>query len=301
MTGAGRPPRGVFVGLSTLDVVYRVVAPPRANQKVVGHDQLVLAGGPASNAAVAFGGLGGAALLVTALGGHPLSRMVVDELARYGVDCLDATPGFAGPPPLSAVMVSAATGERAVVSDNGVRAEAGRVDLTGRLRDADVVLVDGHHPGLVRAALRAAVRHGVPVVVDGGSWQPVFAEVMPRAEFALCSADLRVPGVPAERTLDALLGLGARAAGVSDGARPLRWATATDRGEVPVPRVDVVDTLGAGDVLHGATAFAVASRGASAAALRRWLPWAVSVASLSATSPGTRTWLGAVDSLPPPP
>lgn len=299
MLTGDRAPRGVFVGQATVDVLYRVAAPPRANEKVVARDQMLLAGGPATNAAVAFRALGGTAVLVTALGTHPLSRTVVDELARYRVDLVDATPEFGGPPPVSAVMVSAATGERAVVSDSEVRREVGSIDLAGWLGDADVLLVDGHLPGLARAGVDAAARHGVPVVVDGGSWRPVFAEVVPRAEFVLCSATLRVPGVPAEGTLDALLGRGAGAAGVSDGARPLRWAAAGERGEVPVPEVTVVDTLGAGDVLHGAAAYALARRGASAAALRSWLPWAASVASLSARFPGTRSWLREVDSLPP--
>ena len=294
-----RAPRGVFVGLATLDVVYRVSAPPRANQKITAHDRLLLAGGPATNASVAFGGLGGDPLLVTALGNHVLCRTVVDELAGYGVECVDTTPDHPGPPPVSTVLVSVSTGDRAVVSDNGAHREVPWTDLTGRLRDADVLLVDGHHPRLARAAVDAAARHGVPVVVDAGSWRPVLAEVIPRADFVLCSADLRVPGIPAVGTLDALLSRGARAVGVSDGANPLGWATGGERGEVSVPTVDVVDTLGAGDVLHGAAAYAVARRGVSAAALRRWLPWVVSVASLSTTRAGTREWLSAVGSLPP--
>lgn len=302
MTDADPVPCGVFVGLATLDVIYRVSAPPGPNEKLTAHDRMLLAGGPATNAAVTFGALGGVALLVTALGAHALSRTLVAELARYGVDCLDATPDHDGPPPMSAVMVSQATGERAVVSDTEACLDVAPVhlaDLAERVREADVVLVDGHHPVLTRAGVDAAVSYDVPVVVDGGSWKPVFSEVMPRAGFALCSADLRVPGVPAAGTLAALLGQGARAAAVSNGAKPLRWAAVGERGEVPVPEVDVVDTLGAGDVLHGAAAFAVARRGMSPAALRRWLPWAVSVASLSTGSPGTRAWLPAVDSLPP--
>lgn len=293
----------MFVGLATVDVVYRVPGPPRANEKVTADDRLLLAGGPATNAAVTFRALGGDALLVTVLGRHPLAGTIAEELARYGVACVDAAPDVPEPPPISAVLVSAETGDRAVVSDNEGQRGRGvvRTDVVERVRDMDVLLVDGHHPALARAAVRAACRHEVPVVVDAGSWRPVFAEVIPHAAFVLCSADLRVPGVAADRTLDALLARGARAAGVSAGGGPLRWAAGGAVGEVPVPRVDVVDTLGAGDVLHGASAFAAASRGVEPAALRAWLPWAVAVASLSTTMSGTRAWLSAVDTLPPPP
>jgi Sugar kinases, ribokinase family len=294
-----RSPRGVFVGLATLDLIYRVSAPPRANQKITAHSRLLSAGGPATNASVTFGGLGGDPLLVTALGDHVLARTVVDELTGHGVECMDTTPDDPGPPPMSTALVTVSTGERVVISDNDAGREAPRTDLARQLRDRDVLLVDGHHPRLVRAAVDGAVRYGVPVVVDAGSWRPVLAEIVPRADFVLCSADLRIPGVPVEDTLEALLGRGARAVGISDGARPLRWATAEEYGEVPVPTVDVVDTLGAGDVLHGAAAYAVACRGTSATALRRWLPWAAAVASLSTTRSGTRAWLSEVDSLPP--
>jgi sugar/nucleoside kinase (ribokinase family) len=297
--GGGPAPRGVFVGLATLDVVHRVPAPPRADEKVVAADTLLLAGGPAANAAVAFAAVGGSATLVTGLGSHPLARSVTGDLADHGVACVDTTPEHADPPPLSSVLVTAATGERAVVSDHGRRHDVPWVDLAPVLRGADVLLVDGHHPRLARAAVDASVRLGVPVVVDAGSWKQVFAEILPRADLVLCSADLRLPGVPDDATLDALLARGATAAGRSRGAAPLLWAAGAERGEVRVPRVEVVDTLGAGDVLHGAAAYAVARRGVSAAALRRWLPWAVRIASLSCTAPGTRAWLRTGQRLPP--
>lgn len=295
----GPAPRGVFVGLATLDVIYRVAAPPRPDEKIVASDTLLLAGGPAANAAVAFRGLGGTATLVTGLGSHPLARSVADELASHGVHCVDTTPDHTAPPPLSSVLVTTSTGERAVVSGNDHRHDVPWTDLAALLRDADVLLVDGHHPRLARAAVDASVRLGVPVVVDAGSWKQVFAEIVPRADLVLCSAGLRLPGVPDEATLDALLARGARAVGRSDGAGPLRWATGGEHGEAAVPRVDVVDTLGAGDVLHGAAAYAVARRGVSPKALRRWLPWAARVASLSCTLPGTRAWLRSVHTLPP--
>ena len=53
-----QPPRGLFVGLTTLDLIYHADHPPQANQKVVAKDMMFAAGGPATNAAVAFAALG---------------------------------------------------------------------------------------------------------------------------------------------------------------------------------------------------------------------------------------------------
>lgn len=285
-----RAPRGVFVGLATLDLIYRVAATPGANEKVTARDLLVQAGGPAANAAVAFSAVGGQAVLVTALGQHPLARTVIDELAHHGVECVDATPDHAGLPPMSSVLVTTRTGERAVVSGSAVHRDVPWLDVAPWLRGADALLVDGHHARLARAAVDTAAGAGVPVVVDAGSWRSVFAELIPRAAFVLCSADLRLPGTSPEATLDGLLARGAIVAGRSDGGRPVEWQTTTRRGVVEVPTVQPVDTAGAGDVLHGAVAYGVARLGVTVPALERWLPWAVEVASVSCMHPGTRAW-----------
>lgn len=45
-------PHGLFVGLSTLDVIHRIDKRPGRNEKVTALAQFVAAGGPAANAAV---------------------------------------------------------------------------------------------------------------------------------------------------------------------------------------------------------------------------------------------------------
>ncbi len=55
------PPRGLFVGLSTLDLVQRVSRRPGANEKVVAQRCDIAAGGPAAVAAVTFGAIHGCA------------------------------------------------------------------------------------------------------------------------------------------------------------------------------------------------------------------------------------------------
>ena len=50
--------RGLFVGMTTLDCLYQVARSPAANEKVTAHKSLLVSGGPATNAAVAFAQLG---------------------------------------------------------------------------------------------------------------------------------------------------------------------------------------------------------------------------------------------------
>src|SRR4051812_10229747 len=148
-----KTPVGVFVGLATLDVIHRIAKPPAVDEKITSTAQFVAAGGPAANAAVTFAALGGAATLVTALGDDPVADLIRADLATYGVTVVDAAAGSTPAVPVSAVSVVESTGDRSVVSLDAVNSDA--VPPTGLddlVAGADVVLVDGHHPVIARAA-----------------------------------------------------------------------------------------------------------------------------------------------------
>ncbi len=281
--------RGLFVGLTTLDLVQRVERRPGVNEKVVAQRSDLAAGGPAAVAAVAFGALGGRSVLLSALSPGPVGRLAAGELDRAGVQIVDAWAAGADLS-ISAITVLDETGERSVVSRNAVDVIAAvPADLPVLARDADVVLIDGHHPDLALAAARAARTAGVPVVLDCGSAKPVYARLVPLADAVVCSAGFTA-GEPDgfDAIATALLADGARLVAMTAGAAPVRWRTRQATGVVEVPVVTVCDTLGAGDVLHGAVAFARA-RGVTDP--ERSLRFGVVVASLRVQHVGPRTWL----------
>jgi sugar/nucleoside kinase (ribokinase family) len=284
---AERGLRGLFVGLATVDLVQRVARRPGVDEKVVALSSDVAVGGPATVAAVTFGALGGHSVLLSALGPGPLGRLAAGELGRAGVRIVDAWAAGADLS-ISAITVLDDTGERSVVSRNAEdMAAVVPTDLPALARDADVVLLDGHHPDLAVAAAQAAQAAGVPVVLDCGSPKRVYAELVGLADAVVCSASFvagQPPGFAA-----ALLAGGARLVAMTAGAAPVRWRTRQAAGAVEVPPVTVRDTLGAGDVLHGAVAFARA-RGVTDP--ERSLSFGVAVASLRVQHVGPRAWLG---------
>src|SRR5690554_2563571 len=76
---------------------------------------------PAATAAATTVALGAAVRLVTAVGSGPLADAVLADLAVAGVEAVDAVPPgrrAEARPAVSTVLVTAATGERAVVSTN---------------------------------------------------------------------------------------------------------------------------------------------------------------------------------------
>ena len=283
-----RRPVGLFVGLATLDVIHRIAEPPAVNEKITASGQFVSAGGPAANAAVTFAALGGAATLVTALGDEPVADLIRADLRAYGVDVVDAAQGTTRPVPVSAVSVVEATGDRSVVSLDAVTSDAAppaRLDEV--VAGADVLLVDGHHPLIARTAVRYATARAVPVVVDAGRWKPVMDDLLAAATDMVCSNDFRVPGTDGPRsTASALLDRGVPTVIITHGADPVEWWSGGRSGSVAVEPVPVVDTLGAGDVFHGAYCFYgddtdVADRIARSAR----------VAALRCSVVGPRAWL----------
>lgn len=264
------PPLLVCCGLATLDVVQVVDHVPAPDEKLVAGGLDVSFGGPAANAAATAAALGVPTLLVTALGTGPVADLVRAGLVAAGVEVVDLLAGRPGSPAVSTVLVTAATGERAVVSVNAtgagdLRAAAEEVVATVLAR-ATAVLVDGHHLGAAGVVAAAAHTRGIPVLLDGGSWKPGLDALLPDVDHAVLSADFALPGAPVHDPLDALAELGPRFVAQSAGAGPVRILETSGDGvrtssvlhPPEVPASEVVDTLGAGDVLHGATAAALA-------------------------------------------
>jgi len=282
----------LLAGLCTVDVVQRVDELPAPGEKAQSTSVAVAAGGPATNAAVTVAALGATATLLTVLGTHPLADLARADLAAHGVDARDMLPSYPGPPALSAVAVRERDGERTVVSNNagnlarGVAGDAADATAaTGFDRDnpPGAVLVDGHHPEL---ALRTAVRArdaGIPVVLDAGSWKPVFADLLPLVDIAACSAQFRGPDLHKRGVVTVI---------TTAGPGPVRWSVGGRGGLVEVPPVEARDTLGAGDVWHGALAFAVArSRLGTGTGVPELISFANRVAAERVRHPGPRAWV----------
>jgi sugar/nucleoside kinase (ribokinase family) len=293
----------LLVGLCTVDVVQRVTDLPSPGEKVQSTGVEVSAGGPATNAAVAVAGLGGTARLVTVLGRHPLAVLARDDIARHGVRLLDTRPELTTPPAVSAVAVRERDGERVVVSHNaaGTTEDVPMPSWPDLLAGVGALLVDGHHPKLAVAAARAARGRRIPVVLDAGSDKPVLSELLPLVDVCACSTSFRLGRAGARATERAVHDVGVPVVLRTDGAGPVHWSVAGQRGrptggQVRPPAVSAMDTLGAGDVWHGALALGIAEFGRlpDAADLPALIDAANSVAAVRVGSVGARTWLSHV-------
>ncbi len=284
--------QGLFVGLITLDLIYQVEHLPQANEKMVANAQVIAAGGPATNAAVAYQQLGSGAQVLGVLGTHPLCTLINADLQQQQVKLIDLQPQLSTPPPMSSIFVTAATGDRAVVSRNAEKRQA-TLDQIPKdiLQGVNLVLIDGHQMAVGYAIADHAKSQNIPIIIDGGSWKPGFEEVLPLADYVIASANFFPPRCETtEQVFDYLAQIGIPYAAVTHGSEPIQYQVlhgeTCDRNSLPVPKIQPVDTLGAGDIFHGAFCHYIHQQPFTEA-----LQSAAEIAALACQSFGTREWL----------
>ncbi len=251
---------GLFVGVTTLDCIYQADHPPSANEKVAASKSLMVAGGPATNAAVTFAQLHGSnrATLASVIGSHPLTGIITEDLLGQGVTLADLDSQRIAPPPISSIVVSAATGERAVVSRSAADAQMpADAFLADSLDAVDIVLIDGHQMTVGARVAQWAKSKQIPVVVDAGSWKAGFESVLALADIVVASANFFPPGCKTvAEVMEWMRSHSSARTAITQGSAPILYQLddqASDAiSELAVPQIRAVDTLGAGDIFHGA-------------------------------------------------
>ncbi|MEM1387620.1 MAG: PfkB family carbohydrate kinase [Pseudomonadota bacterium] len=249
-------PRVVCAGLVTVDVMYFVDAHPAEGQKHQARAARMVAGGGALYAAASVAALGGEAALAGAIGDDLMGDFIRRELANMGIDTtsLITAPGVATAH--SAILINEA-GERTVINHRDARlfSQPPPVDTP-----FDALLVDTRWRSAAAALLPAARKAGTPAVVDAEAPVAPIEDLLPLASHVAFS----------EQGLRDFTGDPGRD-GVSEAARRLQNWTCVTRGprsvlmhdgvrvqESLVEPVEAKNTLGAGDVWHGAFALALA-------------------------------------------
>ncbi|WYK07056.1 sugar kinase (plasmid) [Cereibacter sphaeroides f. sp. denitrificans] len=280
--------RVACVGGAVLDRVYEVAALPGTDGKSRASSYREFGGGMAGNAAVAIARLGGQARWWGRVGDDAIGAGVLAGLAAEGV-ATDETRVVEGAVSSHSLVLSDAEGRRAIVlyRSDGLDPDASWLPLRA-VGGLDAVLADNRWIDGAVAALTAARAAGLPAVLDADAGaDPRSREAVQAASHAIFSE----PGL-AEiyGTSDPDEGLRRAAAdapfvAVTLGEAGLRFLGAQG-GILSLPAFPVraVETVGAGDVFHGAFALALAEGQPPEAALR----FAAATAALKCQGSGGR-------------
>jgi ribokinase len=242
----------VVAGSVNADLVVRVDRRPAAGETVLGSDLATHPGGKGANQAVAAARLGGRVAFLGRAGTDGHGDLVRETLRGDGVDIdhLITTPGPTG----VALITVDPEGDNSIIVSPGANGRVTEQDVVASrplFAAASVVSLQLEIPlAAVLAAARTAAEEGARVVFNLSP-----AAVVPDELLALCDP-LVVNEHEAEFLGDTrpagLLARGARSVVITRGADGAVVADENGVTEVPSPRVEVVDTTGAGDAFTGA-------------------------------------------------
>ncbi len=280
--------KGLFVGLTTIDIQYLVDTFPALNSKTVAGTFAMSVGGPATNAAITFAHLGGKSYLMSAIGNNQFTPFIESELRHYNVEFTDLSP-LANQLPTVSSIVTTRGGYRTVITTASLlTSNASDMTFIVHQDDYGVVLVDGFNMETCCIVAAQAKRCGIPVVLDGGSWKDGMERLLPSIDIAICSEHFLSPnGGDEDSVMEYLARQGVRYRAITSGECPIIYSVPDGNGEIAIEPVEVVDTLGAGDILHGAFCYYYVLGNNFVPALLH----ASRIATLSCQAVGTRSWM----------
>lgn len=279
---------GLFIGMVTLDLIYLSPKLPGNNEKIAASDYTISAGGPATNAAVTFSYLNNQATLLGVIGTHPITQLIQGDLQKQRVTIADLAPTKKEPPPVSSIIITQGTGDRAVISLHGdkITANSDQIPITVN-NGIDLVMIDGHQMAVSIAIAKLAQTNHIPVIIDGGSWKPGFENILPCVNYAICSANFHPPGCTnSPAVIEYLATAGIPYIAITHGEKPIQYYNRGQLGELPVPQIHPIDTLGAGDIFHGAFCHYILQQNFTNA-----LTASAKIAAYSCQFFGTRQWM----------
>jgi sugar/nucleoside kinase (ribokinase family) len=96
------------------------------------------------------------------------------------------------------------------------------------------------------------IKETVRVIFDSGRWKPGLEHWFSRIDTAIVSSAFALPGSETKRAVCDLSARGIRVCAQTHGPAPLYWVIKGKSGHINPPTTNAVDSLGAGDIFHGA-------------------------------------------------
>lgn len=225
------------VGIATLDTIVLVEKYPKADERVVALKTVRAVGGPATTAAVTMARLGIDVGISCVIGDDEAGRVIFDRLKQEGVDTRNVVVDADINTAIGTIVVSATEQTRAIMVQPHETLPARPTDLD----EYSWIHVD--HFGMKALKKWGVVRGGSnKLSIDIGYVAPDFKP----GDFDLYAPSENV-------TLDTSTSLRDKnMVVISRGSKGSIYSDGVESGEVPASQIDVLSTLGAGDVFHGA-------------------------------------------------
>jgi len=281
-------PRILCIGIPVRDLTFRVEAVPARGSKANATHLAEICGGNALNAAIAIARLGGRVSFAGPMGDarETSSDFILDRMAAEAIETTHIVrmPGLATP--VSAIMIEP-SGERTLtIYRDPALSTVQLPDVDALLADCGAVLVESRCAAFATSLCTEARRRGVAVIVGVDRAMSLQDGLLTMASHLLFASDQvqETAGIADDgAALKRLAVLTPAFLAATRGPRGTIWLNESGELEqTPAVPVQAVDTLGAGDVFHGAFTLRLAEGGG----VREALQFAAAAAALKCTRHG---------------
>ena len=291
-------PRICVVGASNIDLVSYAPRLPKLGETLPGTRFEQGFGGKGANQAVMAAKLGAQVSFVTKLGDDVFGQQYLDRFRDLDFDTTHVTVSDEEATGVAPIWVDEPSGDNAIIVNLGANDLLSPQDVEAArdaIAAAEVLVCQWEIPtATVEAALRTAREVGTTTIFNPAPAREELSDEI----IALC--DILSPNETeteiltgwtvdslddAEAAAQRLIERGARHVLLTLGARGALLVNTEEIAHVPAPKVEAVDTTGAGDAFMGALAFFLASGVEMKEAMRR----ASEVAAVSVQGRGTQS------------
>ena len=241
----------LVTGLVTLDLIFRLEHLPKLGEKYLASEGFLSGGGNAGNAAVATARLGGQVSIFAAIGRDDVGALILKGFQEEEIDTRLVIHLEDHQSSFSSIVIDK-SGERQIINYRNTLGTE-NLDVLHKLPIQDGYLADSRWNDAAVATLKLANKFSKPGVLDAEA--PVSFEAVSEASHVAFSRQGLRDFTQQDDLLIGLKSLSNRLDNwicVTDGPAGVYYLDQGQPRNVPAPKVVAVDTLGAGDVWHGA-------------------------------------------------
>ncbi|MCK9412933.1 MAG: PfkB family carbohydrate kinase [Prolixibacteraceae bacterium] len=280
-----------FCGLDYLSILPHIPV----DEKVEIIQSLVQGGGPAATAIVTAARLGARTAFIGAVGNDDRGSAIIDGLKLENVDTGNIQMKAGKESPAAFCWIEKESGKRSIAWTKGTSLplDVSKVDPEF-IKSLKLLHLDGHNTEAAIKAACIAKENGVIVSLDAGTLLPDIEKLVALADICIASESFarKYTGESdIQKAAEVLFKSGCIVAAVTSGKNGVFAVTANGTIKKDAFQVPVIDTTGAGDVFHGAFAFAYIQGWAYDYAL----DFASATAALKCTEFGGRTGIPSAD------
>ena len=248
--------KGLFIGLAVVDFAYNIFTLPEEDTKLKCNDFYMAFGGPALKAAVIYTANGGKATLVSNIGSSPMGKLIKEYCKEKNIEVIDIAIDD-NLPSISTIGIIKEKSTRTILSGQKNVPENAVLPSLEEIKGHTFCLYDCNFESLTPKIINLLEKANIELIIDAGSWKQNVECALDYAHIVISSSRFISPEGEDILALQDKHNISMVAKTNND--KPVFWcAKAKDfmgRGKTWVEPLADVNTLGAGDVLHGAFCF----------------------------------------------